>query len=537
MLVGVIMAVLLTAVLYHMVGVGDAIVYRERMQEAADATAFESAVWHARTMNLLVALNIIMSAILSIMVAWRTLEFVLGVAAVVIGLISLLPFMEWLEPAAAWCGDTLAQMLPKDPKIFEKVDNWLGKLNRAEKIVSSFAPPLDVLEPAMTNTDYYGQSGASVGFTVPLSFSIMPSLESFGQVKLKFPARMNMGTALPAMPIQEDGYWKVCSKAGEFLAETSEMGPFMIAAGAGPLQNLTKHFKSAYGKITGTFPGFFCGGLKAPDGAEQEIASRAKDKCDADKEKYDKEQGRAKPNDVPRHNKGPFKYDDCMEKAQQGVAAKKARFNTVPAKVWDIARNGGVFFQTWAFAHGAPEWSYDDDAGVQIAAAGGPDARGEDEMSFHLGAAQAEYFYDCEKGLEWAECAEEAMWNMKWKARLRRLRSPTEQVDIAGIAQGWGAGAAVKGLEGALDKVLGKWADKSVHQYVPKHAKGPKHAAPGTPLPYAMQWLTGHLTDNYWFHYYGEVKLGGGQGDKLTYDQLKMNDWIARTGERSTIIH
>ncbi len=46
------MCACMVGILWYLAGIGDAIVFRERMQEAADATAFSAAVLHARGMNL-----------------------------------------------------------------------------------------------------------------------------------------------------------------------------------------------------------------------------------------------------------------------------------------------------------------------------------------------------------------------------------------------------------------------------------------------------------------------------------------------------
>lgn len=51
MVAGTFMAIFLVAVLYHLVGVGRAILYRERMQDFADRAAFEAAAGYARSMN------------------------------------------------------------------------------------------------------------------------------------------------------------------------------------------------------------------------------------------------------------------------------------------------------------------------------------------------------------------------------------------------------------------------------------------------------------------------------------------------------
>ncbi|HEY0465795.1 MAG TPA: hypothetical protein VGC79_16390, partial [Polyangiaceae bacterium] len=64
LVVGIVFGVLLVGALWHVAGIGDAIAWRERAQDAADAGAFENAVWNARGMNVLVAINIVMSLVL-----------------------------------------------------------------------------------------------------------------------------------------------------------------------------------------------------------------------------------------------------------------------------------------------------------------------------------------------------------------------------------------------------------------------------------------------------------------------------------------
>ncbi|RLB56400.1 MAG: hypothetical protein DRJ42_03550 [Deltaproteobacteria bacterium] len=62
MVIGIFMAVLLVGVLYYLWGIGEAIVYRQVMQDAADSAAFGGAVINARGMNLIALLNVIIAA-------------------------------------------------------------------------------------------------------------------------------------------------------------------------------------------------------------------------------------------------------------------------------------------------------------------------------------------------------------------------------------------------------------------------------------------------------------------------------------------
>ncbi len=66
MVIGVFIAAMLVGILYYVWGIGGAVIFRERMQDAADASAFSAAVVHARGMNILVLLNIIMCALAAI---------------------------------------------------------------------------------------------------------------------------------------------------------------------------------------------------------------------------------------------------------------------------------------------------------------------------------------------------------------------------------------------------------------------------------------------------------------------------------------
>src|SRR4051794_33605355 len=83
LIVGIVFGVLLVGALWHIAGIGDAIAWRERAQDAADAGAFENAVWNARGMNVIVAINIVMSLVLCILVIWRTILILVTVALVV----------------------------------------------------------------------------------------------------------------------------------------------------------------------------------------------------------------------------------------------------------------------------------------------------------------------------------------------------------------------------------------------------------------------------------------------------------------------
>jgi hypothetical protein len=87
LVLGVFMAACVAGMLWYLAGIGDAIIYRQRMQEASDAAAFSAAVLHARGMNLIVLLNLIMACVLGVRVTLRAIAAGLVVAGTIVAFI------------------------------------------------------------------------------------------------------------------------------------------------------------------------------------------------------------------------------------------------------------------------------------------------------------------------------------------------------------------------------------------------------------------------------------------------------------------
>ncbi len=80
MLMGLFFACLLIAAMWSMKGIGDAIVFRNRMQEGADHEVYAAAVIHARGMNLVSALNVVMKVITLIYLVMSVVRDLLALA-------------------------------------------------------------------------------------------------------------------------------------------------------------------------------------------------------------------------------------------------------------------------------------------------------------------------------------------------------------------------------------------------------------------------------------------------------------------------
>jgi len=86
MVLGVFLAMLLVGFLYYLLGVGNTILYRERVQDAADAMAFNGAVMHARGLNIIALINITLAMLMAVWIAMRVVQVAMVAAIVLCGL-------------------------------------------------------------------------------------------------------------------------------------------------------------------------------------------------------------------------------------------------------------------------------------------------------------------------------------------------------------------------------------------------------------------------------------------------------------------
>lgn len=92
MLPGIFMMLFLVAALYALTGLGRTMIMREGMQDAADAAAFSAAIMHARGMNLIAFINLLMMILVSVLVAIRLAQTLLAMGAVALSVASAFTF-------------------------------------------------------------------------------------------------------------------------------------------------------------------------------------------------------------------------------------------------------------------------------------------------------------------------------------------------------------------------------------------------------------------------------------------------------------
>ena len=473
LVIGAVMGALLVSALWHIASVGDAIIWRDRIQDAADASAFESAVWHARGMNALAAINIAMSMVLAVLVVWRIALIMVTVALLVSGVFCVLSLGATC-PVTGALFELQTQMVNNDNRVATTVVRILGATRAIETAVASVTPLL-AAEQANANTD----AAYAVDNVRVLSASLIPAINPSGigdlaacvatgkpKAKPEAPAtpsgdasgeppkkgalakaggflsdhfghpRIGHGVSLP---VEEDSYDALCSKAGEFFLN-QYAGLFERIGAPAPLVKAMDKVKGMMGEVVAKFPTAFC--KPVGDGIPQELlelfSKQAKKSCDEKAENLEKEGKRGlvgSPEGLEAGYEDPedgsIKTLDQYKKDCHSSLTKKARKEAgdkiretaksmtdcaKPAKVWEYAMNGNVFMRSFARVDHAAALARRDTRGISVASgaaqAAAPDLDGV--------LAHAEVYLDC-KG-DWQACKGDAMWQLRWRARLRRVQ-------------------------------------------------------------------------------------------------------------------
>jgi hypothetical protein len=387
----VFMATFLVGCLWYVMGVGDAIIYREKMQDGADSVAYAAAVYHARGMNVIAMLNLIMAAVLAVLVWLKLVQLLLW--ALIAILTGLCYFTGWACAGASLASqaerlvsnaiDTVEPIVDKTLKALSKLQTWIAK-----------STPFIASGRSVIAAQHYKPT---VEFGMSVSSSMVAANGTLG------------------LPVEEDDFSNLCGKAGEIAAMISPLGG--VAAFGIPGTDL---IAGMVGGLTSSFPGYFCGGGNSSgfEGSARDmfekICKKQKEEADAADEDND------------------FDVDKCIDESMKELEQNGSGGSTMSGdgktskKVADGAQNGDSSFQVWSFVNGK-DWYKESEKGVEIASWGGDRAsNGVLEELAKIGFAQAEFYYDQTdpEALSWSDYEEDALWNMRWRARLRRVRLP-----------------------------------------------------------------------------------------------------------------
>lgn len=430
MIAGVFMAALLAAGVFYVIGMGNAIVYRERLQDAADAVAYTSAGVHARGMNIIVFINLIMAALLAVLIMMRMLIVMLGIAIVACGIcIAATVFC----PLSGVCAAAMQPMV--------KIEQGLVKgANKYEKALDKILPALSGFQKVVAITTpfvgAYKGNKVSKQYTplITSGMALSPSLVPF------VPSKKKLG-----LPVQEMEWDKFCKKSAELAVEH---GMSWIPG------FIRKPLQWAAGALAGTFSGYFCGGggasniqevmdNKIKDQVNEGCSNQKKDcadkvksgnsypQCTGDVEKDKQTPCMSKYCTDLGGGMGDFNTANCKKDGNQAAKDKmnESGFdpkgggisntkNKTPKDIWEGADHGSIWFQVFGFTGGDEKWPRNVDKGLAVATKTGQMPK-VDAGWGNWRFAQAEFYFD-DKGA-WSELKKECMWKMYWRARLRRF--------------------------------------------------------------------------------------------------------------------
>lgn len=217
------MAFLLIGFLYYAIGVGDAIIRRETLQDAADASAFSAAVMMARGMNLVVLINVIMASLLAILVMLRIVQIALLTG---IGISILLAYPTFGASLATL--PSMKAAVVSNQKAYESarrvVKPMIEGLHATTKVIK-YAMPV-AMEARVVHTSLQYRPAAVGGFAIPSQL---------------------------AMPIEPGTEAELCGKAGAYAGTLLTL----------PLEVVLPDFvldemRGAFEGVTTTLAAYFC---------------------------------------------------------------------------------------------------------------------------------------------------------------------------------------------------------------------------------------------------------------------------------------
>lgn len=491
LVIGIVMGMLMVGILWYMASIGDAILWREQAQDAADAAAYQNAVWNARGMNLLVMLNMLMALVMAVLVIWRlliaTIITVMAIIAIACAIGFLIPnpistVACSLTRVAVRLTSTLDRMRRIDDTISKNVARITHAMATSQKVIAGAIPPIGAV---ISFTDTVDAFDVSAAWT--FSTSALPNVEGDGVlgVNTKNPGlecderadkyeprdflapRIGYGFSLPA---QEEVWSVLCLRAAQVVP--NNIAAVLERTGA-PEEFVAVFDKISgiVGPIVGSLPTVFCAPNSSgiPQAALDVVDGVAKDVCDkhaapvmVNGEKKYKVPDDKKPGEfVAGKYADKFDMKGCLagqaKKSGAGMGKVGSKNNKKPTcskpfKVWDYAANGNIAMQSFSFVDKEARMLGRDDKGLEVG--DGPETGNVSEVDPPWIRAQAEMYYDCEA--VWETCRQNAPWTLNWRARLRRIQR------IEDMAVRAGERVMVESLVNGANKMLGRAAKNAL---------------------------------------------------------------------------
>lgn len=226
MILSLFMSMFMIGNLWFLIGIGDAVVWRQRMQEAPDHAGFSSAVVHAKGMNFIAMLNSVMLVLVIIYILMGIIHDILALLCVMTGY-ACIPFKAWQQ---VWHG------------YFNVMKPICRAIHTAEEAIAYGAPWVGMGVGAKLGQEYGQKTHQHPKLTVlPMSLSMMPG-RTMGD------GSTGRGMAKFGLPTEAKPFSALCDKVGR------------LAEGSGGIMGMTGMSPGAAG---GVMSGMLSAGLKA----------------------------------------------------------------------------------------------------------------------------------------------------------------------------------------------------------------------------------------------------------------------------------
>ncbi len=427
MLMGLCMACFLIGSLWFLIGIGDAIVFRDTMQEATDHATFTSAALHAKGMNFISACNLFILALIAV-------HIIMGLIHDILLAVCIISLGYGCSPWVSW-----RRVYTNYAKIFKPI---AGALHYAEVAASFGYPLLGAYKGYTTGTDYgaFGPKKHAVSMFV-VSPSLIPGNLMVGPLNKAF-SRTGKGKIDPktgkptddktftadqrdskkGLPVQARKFADVCdfvAKHGinSLLSLTGQGGGAAIDMVKGWLGGLIKvRYCNDQGSTTPDLTDRFKQGSDAIDSANTSSSSKVVPKGGAAPKLIDK----------PGMGGGSGSGSgatQCM-KDNSGIDPGVDSWWGCdgPLVPWSGTQNGSHWNEVWGINF-RPEFS---DAQEHRVAVGQRKYGVKSTATTNTYFAEAEFYFDCNRAWSDIECDKDdnAGYSVQWRARLKRLQFP-----------------------------------------------------------------------------------------------------------------
>jgi len=346
MVIALFLAVFAVAILYSLIGTAETVLFRERLQDAADSAALSSAVMHARSMNLLVLINLLMAALLAVLVTIKLIESIAIIGAIV-------------AAALAWfTGGASLSAIPPLQQVQSRMHDAYD----------------EVKDPIYEALEGLHSVGEAVKGAAPLAaFTVAAAdIEEHGKPTVK--NGVVVGTRMD-LPVEDGSFDELCGQAGQLPAALAKAG--LEEAGIPLLPTLMGELEGPMNSLASEFSDWFCGesdggSSESQPGHKQRVTrsyprmkTPASDDCDAGKglqgtdgpisdvtspacEKSKREEDAGKPDD---QTGGCSKSKDCSLQGPYETRVAQARrecaptLSPAPFEYWYQERQGHVVYE------------------------------------------------------------------------------------------------------------------------------------------------------------------------------------------------